>query len=363
MPGNSSKTTEVAMVVQSGGFGTTPNRLYVAIPMTEADAAPAPTIEQAGEDEFSTGSLFGSESGERLGVASPISGSGNVRAEGIGQILLGMGLGVSGVVYNGDGTATHTLVPVASDTLFPWSALIHHVGSGANLLQRIMTNARLGDLKFQAKANAVLKFSYSGLAGHEQTAAGTERMTYAADPPLTTAAGVFSLLDGGASPIVASAQQAEIVVAHKFPDPADEMALAGHEIGWLTWQGMTVSGSVRAKFEADAFTDTVYGGGSSYSFNDVDGSLTFTSQSAGPIPGSARHWSATVEIPHCRIRSQAFRSTGRQPVYLPLVWKAYKSGSDPLIRVTLTNRLAHIDRSISAGMYAGLGWTYKTVAI
>jgi hypothetical protein len=342
MAGTSGKTTQVGVAIQNYHSS---NALYAAstafngLILTDRDSSPNVTIEDI-DDEFGDGQgLFSGNPGERLGIHTPFSGNGRLRADHFGYILKAAGFAcVTTTASPVAGANTHVFEPVATDALFPWSSWYDEVGSGANLLQRLLVDARLQKLALNAQRNATAKFSYNGLAAHEEEAAGTETVGADTANILRTVSGAFTLQGSGSVDLAGTPRSLTVDVSNQFPSPQDEMVLADHEMTWMEFLGMMASGDVDASFDADAFKRAFYGSssGSEYSFLDVSGALTYRMESAGYITGTTKY-SATVYVPTLVARGRQVRSQGRSMVNLPVAWKAYKSTGNPLIRFTLVN--------------------------
>lgn len=359
--GATSSSTQIGLATQGSGHGTSPAASYADLVLTEAKAAPRITIDPGG-DEFGIGGLVATDAGQRLGIYTPISGAGRIRA---GASLLGLlyGAGLATVATTGTAPAlTHTLTLAANDSAFPWSAFRHSVATGANNLIRILSDARIQRLEIVADRNDTPTLSWQALAGHEQIATGIERTASESRPPLTSVRGSITFNKSGGGAIAGNIRRATVTLAHDFPAPEDEIAVGDTEASWITWLGVLVDGEVDAAFDRDTFLDLVYGGvgtaGAGYDPDDVEGTLTLVLQSGGDIPGTATPYGLSITIPNLVARLGEWRSAGRNEIRLPIVWQAYQSGADNLIEYAVTTDQATVTRAISAGTWSGAGLTY-----
>ncbi len=359
--GATSSTTQIGLADQGSGHGTAPAASFLDLVLTEAGASPRITIDPGG-DEFGIGGLTATDAGQRLGIVTPISGAGRIRAGG-GLLGLLYAAGLATTATTGTAPAlTHTLTLAANDSAFPWSAFRHQVATGSNQLIRILSDARIHMVQIEATANSLARLSFEAMAGHEEIATGIERHTDEDRPVLTTVGGSITFDKAGGGAIAGGIRRAIITLAHDFPAPEDEIPVGDTESGWATWLGVSLDGEIEATFERDTFLDLVYGGvgsaGAGYDLDDVAGTLVLSLESAGNIPGTATPYGLTVTVPHLIARLGEWRSAGRNQIRLPIVWRAYQSGADELVEYAVTTDQATVARTIAAGTWSGAGITY-----
>ena len=359
--GATSSTTQIGLSNQGSGHGTAPAASFLDLVLTEAGASPRITVDPGG-DEFGIGGLYATDAGQRLGIYTPITGVGRIRAGG-GLLGLLYAAGMATTATTGTAPAlTHTLSPAATDAAFPWSSFRHSVASGSNNLIRILSDARIRVLEIEAVANSLPRLTFEALASHEEIATGIERHTDEERPVLTSVAGSITLGKAGGGTIAGNIRRATVTLAHDFPAPEDEIHVGGTEAGWITWLGVSLDGEIEALFDRDIFLDLIYGGvgtaGAGYDLDDVSGDLALTLESASNIPGTATPYSLTVTVPNLIARLGEWRSAGRNQIRLPIVWRAYQSGADELVEYAVTTDQATVARTIAAGTWSGAGLTY-----
>lgn len=350
---------EIAIGVQTA-HGSPPPGSYTALRVTEAAATPQPTVEDLA-DEMATGSLIPTAAGVRLGVWTPVSLSARARPDMLAHLLRAAGLADVTPLNVSGNTWTQTLIPVEDDGDLPWIGWHVQIGQ-TTILDRILEDSRIRSLALEIPANAAPRVTVQATAAHEENAAGTEDDRAETQAPLVTVAGSFSLTKSGGGSMIGNLQKLSLTVENEFIGEGDEIPIAGHEMGWITWLGMRIDGSAEAVFSASAWQTLFYGGsasaGSGYSFTDLAGALDVTLESHDTIPGTATARSLQIEIPNLIARGGEVRANGRGEIRIPIVFMAYSDGVDPLIRATLTTDLSDMDRQIAAGSWGGFGATY-----
>lgn len=315
---------------------------FKGLRLTNATATPVPTIEQT-DDEFGGGAgLVATDGGHRLGIVSRLAAQGRVRPQYWPLILAWAGLGE--IATTGAGPYTHVNTRSLTHATLPWFSVHVTHGAGANELDRVIRDTRLMTLTIRAEANALLKMEMTGMGIHEQIAAGTETDVNEAGLPFNTVQGAISLVDTGASELVGSIRNLTIVIELELATENDAMVIANHEMEDMLILGMKVNGSADAAFSKQAFLDFYYGGvgtaAAGYSFEQLEGALDVTFQTASNITGEVVPYSTQIEIPHLIVNAQEFSASGRSEIRLPIAFTAFDDGVDEMITVTTVNDIA-----------------------
>lgn len=247
-------------------------------------------------------------------------------------------IGSSSTVY------AHSFEPASGDSTFPWASWYHAVGTGSNLLKRLIQNARSNRFDITANRNSVARFVTAGMGSHEEVAGSPTINTDSSGALLRTVEGTFTLLDSAASELTGSARNLQVNVANEFPTNEDNFDLGSHEFGWMTWLAMLATGTIDTQFNKTIFEEMYYGGnssaGSGYSFTEMTGSLVTRLDAASAITGAVSKQSMLISVPYLNARGGEFRASGRNEIRLPITWRAFKQSGVPLIRFGLINTVA-----------------------
>lgn len=161
--------------------------------LTEWAATPTVSFDEI--DDEMDGAISPTAVPVRLGISIPVRAAGRLRSGNIIRLMKAAGFAVTTTANSPvSGAYRHTLIPVATDALFPWSTFLVHMG-GASIMKRIIADARLSSLTLSGDKNAVGRFETNGIAGHEEIAVGdvTETFTADASPVLRTVQGSFAI--------------------------------------------------------------------------------------------------------------------------------------------------------------------------
>lgn len=235
----------------------------------------------------------------------------------------------------------HAIEPVSSDANFPWSTWYHSVGTGSNQLKRLLRDSRLNQLAFTANRNSVARFTAGGMAIHEEIENITETTVAEVGPLARTIEGGFALYNAAGTLLTGAARSVDFTIANEFPANDDNFDVGSHEMGWMTWLAQLVTGNIDVAFNKTIFQEMFYGGasaaGSGYSFVELEGALNVRLDAAAVLATTVTKPCMNISVPYLNARGGEFRSSGRSEIRLPVAWRGFKSGSEPIIRLGLVN--------------------------
>lgn len=271
----------------------------------------------------------------RTGYVVPWSVRSYLYPQLIGDLLIGLGFGVTTTGASAPYTHTFTLRDADAEL---WLSVMQALGEDTGRYERKARDGRVNQLQFTAGRSG-LEYTATGNALTEADSAGTETVTAEVDAKMTQAEGSFTITSDDLTEATLGNPRGQTVTFDN-PTEEDDQTATSFANADMAPTGKRVSGTMTGfTFSETLYKELNWGGGSAPAIAIPEAQLVWKWQSAAIAGGSTPH-SIQFTIPVCQVNMQMVDVEGGGKYVFDMAWRMLDRSASAPITIVLVNSTA-----------------------